>query len=236
VVDECHCLWDWGLDFRPAFRFIPEILNLPTITRSLWLTATLPSFARKDLQVLLDPFVKVPVEWIGEFKFPSSVQLKVIQDSYPERMARIRAKKGKGLIFVPTRKMAEDLCVALGSGALYYHAGLWHEERQAIAQRFAQSANLQLVSTSAFGMGMHVPDIRHLTLWQPPSTLIQLAQWIGRCGRSGEKSEATLHWNRRDLLQIASHIHDRRSEWHDVLRFMLSEDKESALERYFRAG
>jgi ATP-dependent DNA helicase RecQ len=207
AVDECHCLWEWGEDFRPAFLKIPHILHELQINRSLWLTATLPYEARQELiSSLAKPETNTPIIEIGEFSLPESLSINIEQVSWHARiealLGHVKKSQPTGLIFVSTRSAAERISRLLGAAgyrAIAYHAGLGQEERRAIETGIPSSRFDVVVATSAFGMGMHFPELRWVLLWQAPGSLLSLAQTIGRVGRAGVQAQATVFWDNEDF-------------------------------------
>jgi len=208
VVDECHCLWDWGESFRPAFRMLPQIVSQYQIARSLWLTATLPPNARTQMREWM------PKPWIelGSFGLPPRLFLDVVRVPWILRaqylLNRISQQSGCGMIFVSTREAAvrvARLIVAIGKSVVVYHAGLSQEERRAAEKLISSEAVEIVVATSAFGMGMDYAHLRWVILWQPPVSLLSLAQIIGRVGRSQNTDAiAVIFWDDEDF---------RLSEW-----------------------
>jgi ATP-dependent DNA helicase RecQ len=202
VVDECHCLWDWGTDFRPSFLNLPELAC--SIPRSLWLTATLPLEARNDLRNRLPR----PLEEIGDFSLPKNLYLEVRKTPWSERTEFLIdwiSKRGglPGIIFVSARQSTERVARVLnayGKKATSYHAGLSFEERRIIEKKVAEQEIEILVSTSAFGMGMDHQHLNWVLLWQPPLSLLQLTQALGRVGRNEETlSHALIFWSAEDF-------------------------------------
>ena len=82
VVDECHCLWEWGDRFRPSFRNLPRLLTELSISRSLWLTATLPFTAKQELRKQ----IPVPMIELGEFNLPQQIHLSVLRIPIQDRI------------------------------------------------------------------------------------------------------------------------------------------------------
>jgi ATP-dependent DNA helicase RecQ len=240
VVDECHCLWDWGERFRPAFREIPPLLERYSFTRTLWLTATLPPEARADLRRL---FQTPPIE-LGKFALPEQLRFEVLRQPLARRIQTvfdwIEKNPEPGILFAQTREMTERLARLLrarGIRAISYHAGLSREERLIIEDQVSREIPRIVVATSAFGMGMDYPHLRWAILWQAPPSLLALAQAIGRVGRGSEIAHALLLWDDDDfqLLEWISRDSEKaRKETAAVAEFARGGERRHAiLEQYF---
>jgi ATP-dependent DNA helicase RecQ len=218
VVDECHCLWDWGERFRPAFADLPSLIRKHALPRSLWLTATLPQPAREDLRSKLPE----PIREIGRFALPASLHLEIARVPWPDRaealLAWVNQRPEPGIIFVPTRantaKLA-NLITTQQRRVLTYHAGMGAEERRATESLIQSETQDIIVATSAFGMGMDHPHLRWVVLWQAPNSLLSLTQSIGRAGRNANaKSHALVMWDDDDfrLLEWTVGSSERRKQ------------------------
>lgn len=241
VVDECHCIWEWGENFRPHFRKIPDLIKNLKLKRSLWLTATLPFSYRHELRSFLAP----PLIELGEFSLPSTLRLEIHCVEWPRRlealMSWITAQTGDGIVFCNTREATERisrLLQSVGLKSLAYHAGLSIEERLNTEQ-LIRNQNIQIVvATSAFGMGMDYPHLRWAALWQAPTSILALTQAIGRVGRSSEApARAAVFWHSDDFKMLEWTLGSsarRRSELLAMLDFFqLKECRLKGLRQYF---
>lgn len=206
VVDECHCYWEWGLRFRPAFRRIPALIGDLSISRSLWLTATLPPEARQEIRRALPS----PPKEVGRFTLPPELRLEVIRVSRAYRfeclMEWLSRRQGPGLVFHVTREGCERLArllTAAGIGCAAYHAGLAREERATIERGLRSGSLKAVVGTSALGMGIDIPTLDWVAIWQAPLTLLSLAQAIGRAARAGRRGAALVLWDESDFAMNA---------------------------------
>ncbi|MGK5082655.1 DEAD/DEAH box helicase [Bdellovibrionota bacterium FG-1] len=186
VVDECHCLWEWGESFRPAFNEIPKLMTAFSIQSSLWLTATLPPEARLDLRTRLPG----PLIELGAFNLPPHLQITLKRIPWSDRasvlVTWILQQKSAGIVFVSTREATTRVTRLLEAAKLSvvsYHAGLSQDERRNIEQQITLRQVQIIVATSAFGMGMDHAHLRWVALWQAPHSLLTFAQAIGRAGR-----------------------------------------------------
>lgn len=241
VVDECHCLWEWGEKFRPAFSLIPELLQVLPIFKSIWLTATLPYEARVQLRTLIPH----PLVELGQFNLPSRLRLHIQKIDWEDRIqgliAWIQKLDGPGIIFVSTRESTVKigrLIQAMGKITVIYHGGMSSEERKNTEALVSKKIPQVIVATSAFGMGMDYDYLRYVILYQAPTSLLSLVQTIGRVRRSEDKyGQAVVLWHPDDFRLLEWTIGDsnkRRNDMKDLIYFL---DKQmcrrAALKWYF---
>lgn len=240
VVDECHCLWDWGDQFRPAFLLLPDLIRDESVKRSLWLTATLPFDARKYLRMRISPLTE-----IGSFQVPLQIELHVTRVPWIHRIEALVRWIGlhdhePGIVFVPTRDSTNKiarLLTSMGKKVVVYHAGLAREERSSAEKAISGRLPEIIVATSAFGMGMDHPYLKWVVLWQAPLSVLSLAQAIGRIGRNPAKARALVLWDEDDfrLLEwtVQGSIH-RRKDLSDLFEFLRGPGcRKEGLCRYF---
>lgn len=229
VVDECHCLWEWGEAFRPAFRLIPGLLKDPGIGTSLWLTATLPREARDELRSMLGGTLRE----LGGFGLPPALDVRVARVRLADRaealLGWVRQQRAPGIVFAPTRDSASRLgrlIEAMGVSVIVYHAGLGSEERRIAEARVASGSARVIVATSAFGMGMDYPVLEWVALWQAPATLLSFAQAIGRVGRDPRRrARALVLWDEDDFRLLEWTLRGlprRRQRLMEVRAFLMS--------------
>jgi ATP-dependent DNA helicase RecQ len=241
VVDECHCLWEWGETFRPAFNLIPELIKSHSICKSLWLTATLPYEARLHLRKLLP---EPPTE-LGSFGIPKKLELGIHRVSWKNRTSAllewVQKQKTAGIVFVPTRESTlriSRLLLASGKKAIPYHGGMSAEERKNIENQVSQKIPDVIIATSAFGMGMDYPHLNYVILWQAPTSILSLVQTIGRVGRNNQThGQAIVFWDHEDFKMLEWTIQNsekRKAELSDLFKFLQSMGCRKAwLEYYF---
>lgn len=204
VVDEAHCVSDWGHDFRPEYLqlgAIAEELGHPVI---LALTATASPPVRQEIIERLglrDPRVVVrgfdrPEIWLGVEWFTTEDQKRAAL------IERFRETPGAGILYAGTRRTAEEIAMALeesGRSAAAYHAGLRPGERNTIQEQFMSGESEVIVATTAFGMGIDKRDVRFVYHYDIPGSLDSYYQEVGRAGRDGEPAKGVLFYRAEDL-------------------------------------
>ncbi|MFL6354672.1 MAG: RecQ family ATP-dependent DNA helicase [Bryobacteraceae bacterium] len=204
VVDEAHCISEWGHDFRPDYLQLGPAIERLGHPRVLAMTATASSEVRQEIAERLG--MRDPKIFVHGFDRPN-IYLRV--DRFPEEaeklqalVHRVRWADKRGIVYVATRKNAEEIMRMLGEEgveALFYHGGLKASERDEIQERFMSGHAEVIVATNAFGMGVDKADIRFVYHYEVSDSLDSYYQEIGRAGRDGERAEAVLFFRQEDL-------------------------------------
>ena len=204
VVDEAHCISQWGYDFRPPYLKIAEIRELIGDVPVIALTATATKSVADDIMSKLD-FAEPNLICSGFARENLAYVVRNTDDKLGNLLRICRGVPGTGIIYVRERKKCEEIANFLkvqGVDADFYHAGMSRELRT-LKQDNWQSDKLRvIVSTNAFGMGIDKPDVRFVVHYDVPSAIESYFQEAGRAGRDGKKSYATLLWNSEDIKRL----------------------------------
>ena len=189
VVDEAHCISDWGHDFRPEYRLIERMSrNLPDNFRLLATTATANKRVMDDLASVLGPNVKIMQ---GDLSRPSLLLQTINLPSQAERLAwlveQVAAIPGSGIIYTLTRRDSRRVATWLQSQGLNvesYTGGGDTDRREDLEQELLDNRVKALVATSALSMGFDKPDLAFVIHYQTPESVVHYYQQVGRAGRN----------------------------------------------------
>ena len=208
VVDEAHCISQWGYDFRPDYLQIGrlrELVDAPVIA----LTATATPQVADDIMTKLAFKEKNLIK--GGFERPNlSYIVRRTEDKLGQQLNICSSVSGTGIVYVRSRKKTEELAVFLSSNGIsasFYHAGLGPQSRSDRQEKWKNDNIRVMVCTNAFGMGIDKPDVRFVVHFDVPDSPEAYFQEAGRGGRDGKRSYAVLLWNATDtrrMNQIAS--------------------------------
>lgn len=208
VVDEAHCISQWGYDFRPDYLQIGrlrEIVDAPVIA----LTATATPAVADDIMEKLRFGEKCLIK--SGFERPNlSYIVRRCEDKQGQLLNICSGVDGTGIVYVRSRKKTEELAAFLTSNGIsssFYHAGLGPESRSDRQEQWKKDNIRVMVCTNAFGMGIDKPDVRFVVHFDVPDSPEAYFQEAGRGGRDGKRSFAVLLWNGTDtkrLRQIAT--------------------------------
>ena len=211
AVDEAHCVSEWGHNFRPDYLKLATYASACGAERVLALTATATPAVLADIEKtfsithsLRNPFHRPNLRLHAHTVVSE-------EDRFEGLCRELSAQTpGSAIVYVTLQRTAMELAELLqqrGFPALPYHAGLNSELRQETQERFLESEQCTIVATIAFGMGIDKPDIRGVYHFNPPKSLENYSQEIGRAGRDGLPSDCHLFYFPPDRIPLENFVY-----------------------------
>ena len=217
VVDEAHCISEWGHNFRPDYLKLAFYRQQFNIQQVLLLTATATTKVIEDMASKFS-IEKQNITVTGSYR--SNLNLAVVgtteADKLNHLMPWLEPKKAlSGIIYVTLQQTAERVAKAVtssGINAQAYHAGMSSEQRTDIQHRFMSGQLKLIVATIAFGMGIDKSDIRFVVHYDLPKSIENYAQEIGRAGRDGAVSDCLVLANKDNLNVLENFVYSDTPE------------------------
>lgn len=225
VIDEAHCISQWGFDFRPDYLRIREFLSAIKRPGVLALTATADQQVLEDIPVYLQ--MENPIIERQSLDRPniaySIVQLESISAKTEWIKQRLLSTTGQGIVYASSRKRADELALhlqAFGVKVQSYHAGKEQDDRSIIQDQFLNGEIDWVCATNAFGMGVHKENVRQVIHDQLPATIAGYIQEVGRAGRDGQQSVATLLYTPADERLTNFIIHTDLPSEEEIIHYV----------------
>ena len=225
VVDEAHCISEWGHNFRPEYLKLPDYQKEFKIEQTLLLTATATDRVIDDMCAKFN-ILKNNVFVTGFYRDNLFLQITPTTPSEKKNrlLQRIRETlKASTIVYVTLQKTAEDVSEFLCANKINahpYHAGMENQKREQVQNKFMDGTLACIVATIAFGMGIDKKDIRRIIHYDLPKSIENYSQEIGRSGRDGRPALCEVLANRDNIHILENFIYGDTPEKHSIFQLL----------------
>lgn len=223
VIDEAHCVSQWGHDFRPDYKALGDVIRQLPGVPVIALTATATQLVRTDVVANLG--IQGCQQFTQSFNRPNLSyevlpKTKNIVNTFAD-LIKERYMGKSGIIYCLSRKSCEQVAAKLsdlGIRAFHYHAGMESKERSEVQHKWQANEYQVIVATIAFGMGIDKADVRYVIHHTLPKSLEGYYQETGRAGRDGKRSDCYLYYQYSDSRTLRKMIEEGEGSWEQKQR------------------
>lgn len=218
VVDECHCISQWGYDFRPAYLWVATLRGEFPHVPVLALTATATPEVADDIQNKL-LFREKNVLRESFFRPNLAYLIRRTENKQGTLIHLLKQTPGSAIVYTRSRKLTEETALILKQNDIsadFFHAGLARKEKETRQSRWKTGNCRVIVATNAFGMGIDKPDVRLVIHLNMPGSLEEYFQEAGRAGRDGEKASAVALCSSTERDRLEQQLHNAFPEKREV--------------------